>query len=155
MKNNPSNNDDVIDSRNIEERIEELESLRDDWQTDHELPDYMDIEKLKKDDPDPMTEEQWESWFEWDESDEGEELKTLYALRDDLMDYCPDWTHGTTLIRESYWVKYCREFVDDVGDMPRNLPDYIESNINWEGVAEDLQQDYTSGDFDGVTYWAR
>jgi len=152
MKNNISNSDDVIDSRDIEERITELESARDDWQEENTLPDYSNTDK---DTPEGWTPEQFEKWVEWDESEEGEDLNALYSLRDDLEDYCPDWRYGTTLIRESYWVEYCKDMVEELGELPKGLPDFIESNINWQGVAEDLQQDYTSGEYDGVTYWAR
>lgn len=132
-----SNDDDTIDSRDVEKRIDELESERAD------LESMDDVEKSLD-----------ERFKEWDESDEGQELKHLTALRDDLEGYCPDWRHGVTLIRESYWVEYCKEYIKDVYSL-REVPDILKDNINWEGVAEDLQQDFTSGDFDGVTYWAR
>lgn len=140
-----SNTDDLIDSRDVVKRIEELESEREDWQTDNELEDYPGFE---------MSEE-GTKWFEWDESSEGLELESLLALQEELEDYAPDWNHGTTLIRDSYFTEYCKDLVNDIGDLPRDLPSYIESNINWDGVAEDLKVDYTSGEFDGVEYWVR
>jgi len=157
IKNPPSNNDDYIDSRDIEERINDLESARDDFQSENDLPDYLNTEAPQNQPAiiKNWTDEQAEKWGEWDDSDDGQELKVLLSLRDDLEGYCDDWRHGVTLIRESAWIDYCKDLVSDLGALPRDLPEYIAGNINWEGVAEDLQQDYTSAEFDGVTYWAR
>ena len=132
------NTEDIIDSRDVIERIAELERERDDLEAmdDIEIP----LEERLK---------------EWDETEEGEELKALKALADDAEDYAPDWTYGATLIRESYFVEYCEELVKDIGDMPKELPSYIEDNIDWKGVAEDLKVDYTEVNFDGVTYYIR
>lgn len=137
MKKDISNNDDVIDSREVIERIEELQDER-------ENLEFMDDEEKTLE----------ERQAEWDESEEGEELKHLKALQDELEDYCPDWRFGVTLIRESYFTEYCKDLVKEIDALP-SLPQYIESNINWDGVAEYLQADYTSGEFDDVTYWAR
>ena len=65
-----------------------------------------------------------------------------------------DW-YPLTFIRDSYFEEYAEELVKEIGDLPKFLPEYIENNIDWEGVADDLKVDYTSGEFDGVTYWAR
>lgn len=115
------NDQDIIDSRDIEERIDYLEGMVDDE--------------------------------DWNGSEEKDEFKALCALRDDLSS--DEWKYGVTLIRDSYFQEYAEELVKDIGDLPKDLPWYIESNIDWKGVAEDIRQDYTSGDFDGVTYWAR
>lgn len=150
-----SNRDDVIDSRDVVKRIDDLRDERDNWQEDNELPEYIDPDTTTNEKIKEWTEEQLNKWVEWDESSEGEELKALLSLQDELEGYAPDWNHGCTLIRDSYFTEYCKELVNDIGDLPRDLPAYIENNINWEGVAEDLQVDYTSGEFDGVTYWVR
>lgn len=138
MKKEISNSDDVIDSRDVIERIDELQEERDNLE-------FMDDEEK-------TLEERQE---DWDDTEEGEELKALKALQDEMEGYAPDWSYGCTLIRDSYFTEYCKELVKDIGDLPKNLPGYIENNINWDGVAEDLQVDYTSGEFDGVTYWVR
>lgn len=39
--------------------------------------------------------------------------------------------------------------------MPKELPWYIANHIDWDGVADELKADYTSIDYDGVTYWVR
>ena len=89
---------------------------------------------------------------EWDESGDAEELKTLKDFAEDLEGY-GDWEHGETLIRKSYFVDYCRELVEDIGDFPSGLPSYI--CIDWEATARNLKIDYTEASFDGVTYYMR
>lgn len=147
-----SNSDDTIDSRDVEKRITELEDARFDWQEENELPDWEEDTSEKRKN---WTDFQVEKWAEWEDSDDGGELKALVALRDELEGYAPDWRHGATLIRRSYFVDYCKELVNDIGDLPKGLPGYIENNINWDGVAYDLEADYTTGDYDGVEYLVR
>jgi len=60
-----------------------------------------------------------------------------------------------TLIRNSYMNDYLIELVYDIGDLPNNLPSYIESNIDWNGVCDDLKMDYSCVEIDGVEYWQR
>ena len=63
-----------------------------------------------------------------------------------------DW-YPITLIADSYFVDYCIDLVTDIGDLPRNIPCYLA--IDWEATAINIQQDYTSTEIDGVTYWYR
>ncbi len=143
-----SNSDDIIDSRDVIERIEELES---------------EIESLKEAEQEYIDEDaNDETHVDYPQyrriknelGDLEEELKILTDFQDELEGYC-EWKDGATLIRDDYFTEYSKELCIELGDIPKNLPYYIESNINWTGVAEDLQADYTSGEFDGVTYWAR
>ena len=73
IKNPPSNNDDYIDSRDIEERINDLESARDDFQSENDLPDYLNTEAPQNQPAiiKNWTDEQAEKWGEWDDSDDG------------------------------------------------------------------------------------
>lgn len=123
-----SNLEDVIDSRDVIERIEELTGER----------DLLEGE-------DAIT--------EFDESDDGVELKALQALAEEAEGYADDWKYGAALIRESYWVEYCQQLLEDIGDLPRDLPGYIA--IDWDQTAENLKVDYTEVEFDGVTYLVR
>lgn len=96
--------------------------------------------------------------------DDGEELpedeaKELLALRD-LVDelegmggdhqWRGDW-YPATLIRESYFESYMDEMLENCGDIPKNMPSYLSITVDY--VA--LQQDYSSVEVDGVTYWCR
>jgi len=113
-----SNMDDVIDSRDVIERIEEIEA---------EICDG-------------------------DFSNE-DELATLKALADEAETYAPDWKYGEALIRDSYFVEYVQEMLEDCGDIPKDLPHYIE--IDWQKTARNIRVDYTAVEFGGVTYWIR
>ena len=130
MRAAPSNSDDVIDSRSIIERIEELTEERDSFEKGGHEADWSLANP-----------------------DEADELKALEALAEEAEGYAPDWKHGATLIRDSYFVDYAEELCKDIGDMPQDIPSYIE--IDWEKTAENIQVDYTSVEFDGVTYWVR
>lgn len=126
MANTISNMDDTIDSRDVIERIEYLTEEHENWAEEHPEADYMT-------------------------TDEGQELAALSTLQDEAEDYCPDWTHGAQLIRDSYFEEAMDDLLEEVGDLPRDLPCYLTISIDY--VA--LQQDYTAVDFDGVTYWVR
>jgi hypothetical protein len=135
-----SNHDDIIDSRDVIARIEELE---DDRAIVSE--DQLAAEMAGKE---PTT-----TLAEWDE-DNGAELKALRALAEEAEGYAADWRHGEALIRDSYFQTYAQELAEDIGAINREAS-WPNTCIDWEEAAEQLQQDYTSVDFDGVTYWIR
>jgi hypothetical protein len=133
-----SNYENIIDSRSIIERIEELEANREDVKDGFEpTEDAMLLEALT----------------EWDYSDEGTELKALKALAEEGESVASDWPHGATLIRESYFTEYAQQLADDIGfSIAQKWPN---NHIDWNAAAEELKQDYTEVDFDGVTYLVR
>lgn len=63
-----------------------------------------------------------------------------------------DW-YPVTLIRDTYFVDAMQELVQDIGDLPRDIPGYLA--IDWEETADNLRADYSSVEYDGVTYWYR
>jgi len=128
---------DVIDSRDVIARIEELEAER------AALIDEID---------DAGTDD---AVVEWDNSDEAAELRALKALADEASGYSSDWAHGETLIRDSYFVDYAQELADETNPLPSNAMGWPYTCIDWGQAARELQQDYTSVEFDGVTYWIR
>lgn len=73
----------------------------------------------------------------------------------------PDWIHGETLIRDSYFADYIRELIDDCWPMPKeyktraNEWPYRHMKMDYEAAAEEAKADYQDVDFDGVTYWIR
>ena len=123
-----TNSEDVIDSRDVIDRIEELQT------------EYDDLED--------GTEETAE-WI----SNNADKLAALKALAKQGEAYSDDWEYGSTLIRDSYFVDYCEELVKDIDGLPRNLPAYIV--VDWAATANNLRVDYTDVEFDGVTYWVR
>jgi hypothetical protein len=127
---NVSNDDDVIDSRDVIARLRELEDER----------------QENADGGDPGELEAWDDEF-------GDELKALRAFNEEGENVGGDWTHGATCIRESYFEEYARELTADVGDLPRDLPAYLV--IDWAATADNLKADYSEIDFGGVTYFVR
>ena len=84
---------------------------------------------------------------------EGDELKALEDLAEEA-EGSPDWPHGETLIRDSYFEDYARELAEDTG-MLKGDESWPLNCIDWEEAADQLKQDYFSVDFDGVDYWIR
>ena len=126
----PTNTDDVIDSRDVIARIEELEeeceAYNDD--SDNEIP-----------------------WGQQCPEDFAE-LKALQVLAEQAEGYCSDWRYGAPLIRDSYFQTYAREYAEDVCELPTSWPTNC---IDWEQAARELRMDYTGVEFDGVIYWVR
>ena len=96
-----------------------------------------------------------------EDSDDEEELaeaQKINAILDDLcgyggnVDWRGDW-YPITLIRDSYFVEAMQELMQDIGDLPRNIPDYLA--IDWEKTANNLRVDYSSIEIDGTDYWYR
>ena len=90
--------------------------------------------------------------------DEWEEMGVLGTLLEELAgnggdeQWRGDW-YPVTLIRESHFVDYVQELLEDCGDIPKNLPHYV--HIDWERTARDIRTDYSGAEFHGVTYWYR
>lgn len=131
--------DDIIDSRDVIARIEELEEEQADL-----MGEYSHVED--------MPEDERKAFLDW-EADNGHDLDALRELADEGS-ASPDWIHGETLIRDSFFEDYAQELAEDCGMIPEGLS-WPCTCIDWEQAARELQQDYMSVDFDGVTYWIR
>lgn len=138
-----SNSEDVIDSRDVIARIEELEA---------ELDEFVPAD-------DAVIDEM---------VDERQELRVLKALAEECEGYAADWLYGETLIRDSYFTEYAEELAyecapsQEAAAFLRGNPGgelsgwpFTCMSIDWEQAARELQMDYTAVDFDGVTYWIR
>lgn len=144
------NTQDVIDSRDVIARIEELQELADAVTEAREAFDNL----VDPDGPEiECAEAAIEAAREAFDEDAQQELATLKALAEEASGYAADWAYGETLIRDSYFRDYCIELCEDIGAVPKDFPHYIE--IDWDATARNIQVDYTSVDFDGVTYWVR
>lgn len=149
-----TNHQDIIGSRDVIARIAELEGERSDLVDEVEAhqsaydaaqngapdADYDEAELLGKAQSDLE---------EWD-SDNADDLKALKSLESRCS--TSEWRHGVTLIRESYFVDYARELCEDIGFVGK---DYGPLVIDWQATADSIQQDYTSVEFDGITYLYR
>lgn len=91
-----------------------------------------------------------------DDLDEYEtvELADLLAFAAEAEGYISDWKYGESLIRDSYFVEYAQELADDIGAVSKDAS-WPNSYIDWDAAAEALQQDFTSIELRGVTFWAR
>jgi len=144
MTDSISNSDDVIDSRDVIARIEELRDERDSLKTDRE--------EVTHDDPEGYN-AAVQALQDW-ENDYGPELAALEALQTEAEGCAPDWRYGAMLIRDSYFKNYAMELADDIGAIPRDLS-WPATCIDWDQAAKELRMDYASVDFDGVDYWVR
>lgn len=127
-----SNTDQVIDSRDVIARIEELTA-----EFTVDLEDADDVKRM--------------SDFDFEEV---RELSKLMVLQEEAQGYAPDWKYGATLIHEDYFVEYAKQLAEDTGAInPNNQWPY--NCIDWDSAAEELKVDYTAVDFDGATYYVR
>lgn len=123
--------EDVFDTREVEERIAELE-----LEYGPEEGDGIDTLHLEKMD-----------------EDEHEEYRALIQFREDVQDVTREWDSGETLIADDYFEVFTEEWASDLGEIPRDFPAWIV--IDWAETADNLKQDYESVTLNGVDYWVR
>lgn len=151
MSNYPDNGQDIIDSRDIIEAIKDLESQIEDLEEERDaLQGEIDDGDLSEDDTADLKRQVEDKQEEIDTLKD--ELKPLTDLQDEAEGYC-DWINGATLIHKDYFTQYAMQMLSDIGDLPQEIPWYIV--IDEEATAENIRQDYTAVDFDGVTYYVR
>lgn len=71
----------------------------------------------------------------------------------EFQDYTSDYDYGEIAIRDSYFTEYVRDLVAECGYIPKDLPSFIESAINWDTVADNVKEDYVSIPFGNTDYW--
>lgn len=169
-----SNTADVIDSRDVIARIDYLTDLRDSAkdaaeelkQQIKELEDTADRTEEQDEELSDLrdqltacteTTEKGQEFYTSDEYTEEEhrELTALEELADEASGYAADWQYGEALIRDDYFEDYASEMASDLYGKEISDAKWPFDCIDWEQAARELQQDYTSVDFDGVTYWIR
>ena len=162
------NNDNIIDSRDVIKRYNDLKDEKDDlvlavanWHEEHDeehdelLNTQVPLTEEEDDRRNVLTDELatlQEALDDW-EDDNADELKVLEKLNEEGESNTSEWVHGVTMIRESHWKEYAQELAEDIGDMPKDLPNWIVSD--WEATADNLKADYSEVDYDGVTYLVR
>lgn len=122
----------VLDSRDLEKLIDELEAEK---ATAEETPDADDADAVK---PEPFPEEK------------AELLTALIELREEAS----EWRDGNAFIRESYFKEYAQELADDIGAIDRDAK-WPCNCIDWDEAADQLKQDYTVHEIGDVTYYSR
>jgi len=136
------NSMDVIDSRDVIARIAELQA---------EQERLAEARAEAEASPDRAEDDLVD--FQLDE-DDAAELAALLALQEEA-ESAPDWTYGTTLIRDDYFEDHAREMASDLYGKEVDEAYWPFTHIDWTAAADALKMDYTSVDFDGVTYWVR
>lgn len=119
---------DVLDTRDILERISDLETDLVDQAAD--TPGRADTE---------------------------DELRELTALIDEIRDYSGDTPeHGVQLIRYSYFADYAKDlYLDCWEDADEKISRWPFRHIDWDAAAAELRIDYTEVTFRGVEYFHR
>jgi hypothetical protein len=142
MKQNP-----ILDTRDLEKRRAELQDLADALE---------DAKNRIADMPNfaggGCREEAREQLADAQEAFGDDEAQELAEL-DDLESEVPEWYDGNTLIPADQFTDYCKELLDDLGELPRDLPDCIA--IDWDKTADNLKADYSECEYQGETYLYR
>lgn len=123
-----SNREDILDVRDIIDRVEGLEGSVDEAHPDDAEEVREELEAL---------------------ADLLDEMKGYGGDHE----WRGDW-YPVTLIRDSYFQDHAEELADDIGAINREAS-WPHNCIDWARAARELQQDYTAVEFDGVTYWYR
>ena len=131
--------DDQLDSRQVIEKIEELEG-------------EIEAQQETIDDPDSSDEDRATALDEIE--DAREELAPWKELADEAEGYVEDWHHGAQLIHENYFTEYAEELASDVSDM-EGASEWPFRHIDWDAAAKELKQDYTEVEAGGHSYLVR
>ena len=128
---------DVIDVRDIIDRVEELRACRDAYNDKMSSPD---------------------AWHSVPDGDP-DELVMLEGILSELAGYGGDeefdgdW-YPVELVAESYFQEYAQDLAEDCGMVDTNAR-WPMNCIDWEQAARELQMDYSSIEIRGFTYWYR
>lgn len=143
MRRNVSAGQDIIDTRDVLKRISDLENDLSAVEHDGNTYDFTEPDALQS------------AADEAGVLDELEELVSLRKLIEDVRDVSGDSPEdGAALIADHYFETYAQDLVEDIGAINRDAS-WPNDCIDWELAAEQLQQDYSTVDFDGITYWVR
>lgn len=144
-----------LDTRDLDKRLNELKALRD------AVADAKAALRDAESDPEHRTEgsdaaelfNQAENALDSARADFGADEQKELAELEELESEVSEWSDGNTLIPESEFTDYCRELLEDCGDIPKNLPHYVV--VNWDATADNIKADYSTVNFQGETYLYR
>ncbi len=143
----------ILDSRDIISRIDDLESSETDL-TDatEELAEIEESEPGATADRLDAARELRDTAADDFPAEEREELETLRSIAE--QGNYGDWDHGETLILDSHFVDYAREFASDIGAISADAQ-WPLSHIDWDAAADALKADYTEIEAAGESYFMR
>ena len=138
---NPTPGEDVIDSRDVISRIDDL---REELESAHSIQVGEDGDDANED---------FDEWLERASANanhayhnEASELVGLENLASEAED-CGDWKFGATLVHEDYFTEYTEQMIKDCYSMPKefesgNWP-FRHMTIDYDAAADELKSDYT------------
>lgn len=138
---------DSLDVRDIIARVEEMREERDELRAALE-------EARENEDADEVA-SAYQALTDWTALESGE-LDTLEELLSDLAGkggderWEGDW-YPITLIHERAFEEAMDEMLEDIGELPRNLPSYLRITVDYAA----LRMDYSEVEVDGHTYLYR
>jgi hypothetical protein len=159
-------NDNMIDSRDLINRLDELQDAYDQIQEEADrldlvlrdaktcLEDVNDFpeERLQLEDDLQEAQEEYDAYdlkklqADFEDLEELEELKRVDAECDG-----GDWRYGTTLVSRYGWEEYCDDMIQECENLPKDLPYFVKIVIDYDA----MEQDYSSVMLDGYEYLYR
>lgn len=146
---------DIFDIRDVIERFEELESILesafeqeiDTGKTNLDFDEWVDA--VTKDCSPAHAHELW---------DEAKEYQVINCFLQSVRGYGGDeqWRgdwYPVTFIADEYFTEHAIDLLKDIGELPARIPHYLV--IDEEATAKNIQQDYSSVEIEGFTYWYR
>lgn len=151
--------EDVIDSRSLSSRLEELEKERSGLD---EAVEALETQLAFAQINNPGDTEAIETLEEeiatardavetWDASEEAAEAQSIKSLEEEVDS--GEWKDGLALINKKHWTDYVQEMLEDTGDIPKDFPGYIV--IDWDATADNVAQDYATVEWNGDTWYYR
>lgn len=145
--------DDTIDMGYVLDEIDELEGILEEAMEDEgykgDVDDYAEACDFDEDDEE-LTKKQ--KRIRAEVADDAERYRALKTLESDVEAYASDNVKYTTLISDTYFEQYAELLAEDIGAIDRNAK-WPLNHIDWEAAANELKQDYTSVEFEGVEFW--
>lgn len=128
---------DMIDSRDLEEAIEELQGELEGVEYNLETEQY-EVNGVEM-------------------NSEYEELEKLIEFAQAFKESSSDYPYGAVAIRDTHFKEYAQEMAQDIGivNNSSNMDAWPLNCIDWDQAAEQLKGDYTPIEFEDITYWVR
>lgn len=147
----------TLDIDELNHRLVELEDIKDNLRLAEEALEEYDSEHNPPEDGDDERQDLIEAVesAQKDFDEIADELARLEELKDQIGE-CKgkiDDSNGP-FVHENDFEDYARELAEDIGAIDRNAS-WPLGCIDWEQAADELKMDYTSVDWEGVTYYYR
>ena len=163
MANSITTYDDTIDSRNVIERIEELEAEREGLieavtEAETQLNNAVGAEEIAAaNNAVALAQDDLDNFDVYD--DQGVELTKLKEFAEEVesQGVTTEWEDGAYFIRDSYFTEHAQEEAESCCEMPPSNQgiNWPYCCIDWEKAADMLKMDYSCIEFDGIDYWVR